>query len=91
MESEGLLPQSQVTATCPILSQLDPIHTPPSPPLLRLLSSPKNSFNCKHFSIFYIFQIFSPCGVAYFQFRKSQGGEFGLYRLEKPFYFETTF
>jgi len=30
MEPEGSLPQSQVPATCPILSQLDPVHTPTS-------------------------------------------------------------
>jgi len=28
MESEGSLPHSQVPATCPILSHLDPVHTP---------------------------------------------------------------
>jgi hypothetical protein len=30
MEPEGSLPHSQVPATCPIMSQLDPVHTPTS-------------------------------------------------------------
>ena len=30
MEPEGSLPHSQVPATCPYLSQLDPVHTPAS-------------------------------------------------------------
>jgi hypothetical protein len=30
MEPEGSLPHSQVPVICPILSQLDPIHTPTS-------------------------------------------------------------
>ena len=30
MEPECSLPHSQVSATCPILSQFDPVHTPTS-------------------------------------------------------------
>jgi hypothetical protein len=28
MEPEGSLPHSQESATCPILSQIDPVHNP---------------------------------------------------------------
>jgi len=30
MEAEGSLPHSQVPATCPILNQFDPVHSPTS-------------------------------------------------------------
>ena len=38
MEPEGSLPHSQVPATCPTLSQLDPVHTPTSHFLKILLN-----------------------------------------------------